>query len=1221
MPAITVVLRMWFAVVLVFAQFTLLPLQPAGAELAHQLSPRAQPLAPTGEQALRISQVYGGGGSGKPCPWDFVELFNASGTAVDLSGWSVQVATASGAWLASLSLGTGSIAPYSYFLLASGSASTPVAPDLSKVFTALFSIGGKVRLIGPDPSGTGTVIVDTVGYGNANESEEAPAPALTDATAAFRLGGGCIDDDNNAMDFEARSVAPRNHASPSRICDARPAIAATTPGNQETGVELTANLAVSFSEPVTLTGKWFEVRCDLSGTRDVESVTVTGDGTSYALDPHIDFLADDNCTLTVFASAVHDEDTDDPPDTLKADYIAAFSTAPGQCGELAYGIGSIQGAGDSSPAVGHERTVEGIVTGDFQDAGGLSGYFLQEDSADIDEDTQTSEALFVDEHETTLGDVLAGARVRVTGSVEEVDGLTSLTNVTRLLDCGQTGLPDPLEIELPFASPGSWEQYEGMRVRLMQQLTVTDSAELGSRGRLKLVAGSLPQFYTQGHDPDAAGFQVWENDLATRTVVLEDGSETLYPDPIRYPSPGLSADNAVRTGDAVEAGLTAIVDERDGATVLQPLDEPIFVEKNPRTTAPSRNAGNVRVAFMSLGDYFKVTDSPAGARGASSAEEFARQRDKVIDALVDLNADIAGVSRVANDGYGAESTLADLVNALNEATAEGAYAFIDPGSTTWGSDVIAVGMIYRVSSVVPIGAAAILDTGAFDQSASPPVHRAPMAQTFEEKIWGERFTVVVDEWHDRAACPETGDDADAGDGQGCWNTARTAAADDLLAWLALNPTGSSDPDVLVLGELNAFPHEGPIQAFLGSQYVDLIDRYVGDDALTTLLSGRAGTGDPALASESLAPQAVGTGVWNVNAEEPPGLDYQLENKSASQQSSLYAPDPYRSADRNPIVVDLDLVADQSKLGGAYGTAWHTGQGVWRLGNAWGGASDGVVAGATDWNDGQGKINVSVGAPAGEYGCLYAWLDFSDGQIQAGVLDAPNGEWDGNEQVIAGLPLGVGQDQPVTFALPTGSVNTGSLLNMRFRLIPAPDPEVADCATVTLRARPNAVLLPTGRADGGEVEDYVIDMAPLAVDVASFTAQSDGSEVHLTWETTSEIDVAGFNVHRMNPGDDAWRQANPLILASRTPGSAQGNRYEWIDRGLPPGGTYAYRLEEVDLGGRSTFLEPVEVTLATPTAVTIKELDGRTMSLPLTAAALFALSTLAVIYLRTKRAKR
>ena len=80
--------------------------------------------AGSGSFGIVVSQVFGGGGNaGAPYNADFVELFNRSSTAVDVSGWSVQYATAAGtSWSATPLAGT--IQPGGYYLveLAEGTA-------------------------------------------------------------------------------------------------------------------------------------------------------------------------------------------------------------------------------------------------------------------------------------------------------------------------------------------------------------------------------------------------------------------------------------------------------------------------------------------------------------------------------------------------------------------------------------------------------------------------------------------------------------------------------------------------------------------------------------------------------------------------------------------------------------------------------------------------------------------------------------------------------------------------------------------------------------------------------------------------------------------------------------------------------------------------------------------------------------------------------------------
>ena len=65
-------------------------------------------------------------------------------------------------------------------------------------------------------------------------------------------------------------------------------------------------------------------------------------------------------------------------------------------------------------------------------------------------------------------------------------------------------------------------------------------------------------------------------------------------------------------------------------------------------------------------------------------------------------------------------------------------------------------------------------------------------------------------------------DPDTGDGQGNCNKTRTSAAAAEAAWLATDPTGSGDPDVLIMGDLNSYAKEDPITALTAAGYQDLV---------------------------------------------------------------------------------------------------------------------------------------------------------------------------------------------------------------------------------------------------------------------------------------------------------------------------------------------------------------------------------------------------------------
>jgi predicted extracellular nuclease len=106
-----------------------------------------------------ISQVYGGGGnSGATLRNDFVELFNRGNTAIDVAGWSVQYASASGSsWVRTVLSGV--IQPGQYYLVqehaqGAGSASLPT-PDTSDAID-FSATDGKVALVNNSTNLTGT---------------------------------------------------------------------------------------------------------------------------------------------------------------------------------------------------------------------------------------------------------------------------------------------------------------------------------------------------------------------------------------------------------------------------------------------------------------------------------------------------------------------------------------------------------------------------------------------------------------------------------------------------------------------------------------------------------------------------------------------------------------------------------------------------------------------------------------------------------------------------------------------------------------------------------------------------------------------------------------------------------------------------------------------------------------------------------------------------------
>jgi hypothetical protein len=106
--------------------------------------------------------------------------------------------------------------------------------------------------------------------------------------------------------------------------DTAPTVTTTTPSDGAVDVALDANLQVTFSEPVDVAGSWFDISCAGSGAHPA---TASGGPTTFTLDPTTDFAGSEDCTLTIVASQVTDQDTNDPPDAMASDVVVTFTTA------------------------------------------------------------------------------------------------------------------------------------------------------------------------------------------------------------------------------------------------------------------------------------------------------------------------------------------------------------------------------------------------------------------------------------------------------------------------------------------------------------------------------------------------------------------------------------------------------------------------------------------------------------------------------------------------------------------------------------------------------------------------------------------------------------------------------------------------------------------------------------------------------------------------------
>lgn len=221
----------------------------------------AAPIASGAPPDLVVSQVYAGGGnSGAAYTNDFVELFNRGGASVDLSGWSLQYATATGTSWQVTAL-TGSLAVGHHYLVALGSGGTSGAslPAADATGTSnLATTGGKVALVHDTAAVTCgatagscsaiAVVRDLVGYGSATDYEGAPAPGLSNTTAVIRASAGCQDSDANDTDFTTDTPVPRTTSSAATTCPGATPPAVSSSGAAHVDLDLQSSISIALEK-------------------------------------------------------------------------------------------------------------------------------------------------------------------------------------------------------------------------------------------------------------------------------------------------------------------------------------------------------------------------------------------------------------------------------------------------------------------------------------------------------------------------------------------------------------------------------------------------------------------------------------------------------------------------------------------------------------------------------------------------------------------------------------------------------------------------------------------------------------------------------------------------------------------------------------------------------------------------------------------------------------
>ena len=607
---------------------------------------------------------------------------------------------------------------------------------------------------------------------------------------------------------------------------------------------------------------------------------------------------------------------------------------PAYAATVTHTIADVQGNAASSPLSGQTVTVEGIVTGDHR-TGGVHRALGQCDSRLLRHLCADRRLGRIDgchsrplrrhlrlprrqpRHRHRIGD-----QVKVTGRVSEFSTVTQINGsapaAVELVVDG-TAASVPAVTPLPATVLGSArEAFEGMLVRPTGTYKLVSSHNLQNFGELWTSAGSampVEAFETGAPNTKTAADITTANNNAR--LILDDGYRIGVGNALHTgDQPYFTKDVVVRNGDNVvfPAGGSLLSFDFNNWRLQPPVpvtDQSPAVLKPTFTTVNSRPAtapvvgGDITVAAFNVLNYFTtLTSQNPDARGASTAEQFAIQKSKIVTAINGLDADVVALQEIENSvklGEQPDEALADLVAGLNAQAGKGTWAYVRTPAALLNpaiTDVITNAIIYKPAVVKPSGeATTVIDETVWGNA------REPIAQTFK---YGKQFaTVISNHFKSKSNNPA---DPNPQTGQDPYNAARVAQANSLLTFANSLSDGRKNA-VYLVGDFNSYAQEDPIKVFTNAGWTDLLFAKAPGQ-YTYTFDGELGSLDHVIASPAAADKVTKAAVWTINAPEWSGREYWGPAAEAGT--------PFRSSDHDPIVVgvgsevvpgtvDIDLV--------------------------------------------------------------------------------------------------------------------------------------------------------------------------------------------------------------------------------------------------------------------------------------------------------------------------
>ncbi len=819
--------------------------------------------APAGDDVV-ISEIYARGGSAnQPFTTKFVELFNPTGEAIDLSGYSVQYRSATGTGTPNAVVPlSGAIAAGGHYLVAGGSngangAALPAA-DATGSGMNLQGSNGTVALVESPTAVTlpvGNVvdladplIVDLVGYGTANTWEGA-GPALTsggngDPQALVRAADG-LDADNNAADFTTvQAPTPTNSAGETSSGGGD----GEDGGGDDGGGDGPGDVV-----PAADTHSIAQIQGTGSST-PLSGQTVTTSGVVTAV------YATGGFNGYYLQTAGSGGDADASARTA-SDGIFIYAGTASRAGEVAIGD--------------HVR-----VSGQATEYNGL-----------------------------TQVNISSGAHAKLSETAAAplpiVDFEIPATDAAREVFEGMLVQPaaDAYVISDTY-NLGGWGS------------TAFGSVGLGLGGPLLQESDVA--------DPGTPAFDEAVADNAARAITLDDGQSQQTSTSASVPY--LTGNADIRTGVSLTFDQPVVLDYRFQWN-FQPTSpvtgnaawlRATGGETQAANAAPAAVGGDLKLATFNVLNYFSTLGTNVSGcqsykdragvpltvsggcnpRGAWDATNLERQESKIVAAINGLGADVVTLEEIENSakmpgGSNQDAALENLVEALNEAAGTGTWDFVpwpSDAPPVSEQDVIRTAVIYRTATV-DVAADAVVLSGSSEFSNA----REPFAAALSSTENPDYAFVVIGN-HFKSKGGSCGSPV-----EGCFNADREAQSAALTEFADDYATELGIDDVFLVGDFNAYSAESPIRVLEADGYENLTAR---SGKSSYVFGGKIGSLDHIFGNESAANRVTGVDVWQINANESVLQEYSRYNYFAS--SHFQPGTVFRASDHNPGIVGIDV---------------------------------------------------------------------------------------------------------------------------------------------------------------------------------------------------------------------------------------------------------------------------------------------------------------------------